>query len=83
MFIVMPLGHASFPGAKPGGIMQRQVPYAFEQDFLTEIMPLIEKIFNVSTDRTGITQTFIETPGGHSWPVWRLCLNELLPLLFK
>ena len=168
MFIVMPLGHASFQGAEPGGFMQQQGPNAFEQDFLTEIMPLVEKTFNVLTDRTGraisglsmgggqtisigfsnmdkfayilplsaasrnpdqnpvlqknlsdparvnkdmkllwiacgtedglfapakefsdfldkkgITHTFFETPGGHSWLVWRLCLNEFLPLLFK
>jgi enterochelin esterase-like enzyme len=168
MFIVMPLGHASFPGATPGPGMRQQGPNAFEQDFLTEIMPLVENTFNVSTDRKdraiaglsmgggqtisiglsnmdkfayilplsaaarnadqnpvlqknlsdpsqvnkdlkllwiacgtedglfasaksfsdfldekGIIHTFFQTSGGHSWPVWRLCVNEFLPLLFK
>jgi enterochelin esterase-like enzyme len=168
MFIVMPLGHASFPGATPGPGMRQQGHNAFEQDFLTEIMPLVENTFNVSTDRKdraiaglsmgggqtisiglsnmdkfayilplsaaarnadqnpvlqknlsdpsqvnkdlkllwiacgtedglfasaksfsdfldekGIIHTFFQTSGGHSWPVWRLCVNEFLPLLFK
>ncbi len=168
MIIVMPDGHASFPGFAPAPGMRQQDPNAFEQDFLYEIMPLVEKTFNVSTNRKdraisglsmgggqtisigfsnmdkfayilplsasarnadqnpvlqknlsdparvnkdmkllwiacgtedglftsaksfsdflnkkGINNTFFQTRGGHSWPVWRLCLNESLPLLFK
>jgi enterochelin esterase family protein len=30
----------------------------------------------------GVKHTMVETPGGHTWMVWRRNLAELLPLLF-
>ncbi len=32
---------------------------------------------------TGVTHTYVETGGGHTWPVWRDYLQQVLPLLFK
>jgi enterochelin esterase family protein len=34
-------------------------------------------------DKTGITHTYLETPGAHHWRVWRRYLRDLSPLLFK
>jgi enterochelin esterase-like enzyme len=34
-------------------------------------------------DEIGIKYTYFETPGGHTWPVWRESLHEFAPLLFK
>lgn len=34
-------------------------------------------------DETGIKYTYYETPGGHTWPVWRESLYRFAPLLFK
>ena len=31
----------------------------------------------------GIEHTYVETPGGHYWNVWRRYLRDLAPLLFK
>lgn len=31
----------------------------------------------------GIKYTYYETPGGHTWPVWRESLYQFAPLLFK
>jgi enterochelin esterase family protein len=32
---------------------------------------------------SGVTHDYAETPGGHSWSLWRGYLAELLPRLFK
>ncbi|MDH6304689.1 enterochelin esterase-like enzyme [Parabacteroides sp. PF5-5] len=34
-------------------------------------------------DEIGIAYTYYETPGGHTWPVWRESLYRFAPLLFK
>lgn len=34
-------------------------------------------------DKIGIKYTYFETPGGHTWPVWRESLARFAPLLFK
>lgn len=34
-------------------------------------------------DEIGIKYTYYETPGGHTWPVWRESLYNFAPLLFK
>lgn len=34
-------------------------------------------------DEIGIEYTYYETPGGHTWPVWRESLYRFAPLLFK
>jgi enterochelin esterase-like enzyme len=51
MIIVMPLGHASFPGNTRSNFMSTQTPNAFEQDLLTEVIPFVEKTYNVSANR--------------------------------
>ncbi|MEO7192271.1 MAG: alpha/beta hydrolase-fold protein [Vicinamibacterales bacterium] len=33
--------------------------------------------------KAGITHTWFEIPGSHVWPVWRRCLTEFAPLLFR
>ncbi len=168
MIIVMPRGHASFAGTSSSNPMSAGSTNAFEQDLLSDIIPYIEKNYNVSKnakDRAiaglsmggrqtlviglahldkfnyilpysaavrnvsqdsvlqklisdpasinkslkvfwigcgtedglfagnkslseqltgkGIRNTFFQTPGAHTWLVWRLYLNETLPLLFK
>lgn len=34
-------------------------------------------------DEIGINYDYFETPGGHTWPVWRESLYQFAPLLFK
>lgn len=34
-------------------------------------------------DKIGIKYTYYETPGGHTWPVWRESLYQFAPLLFQ
>lgn len=34
-------------------------------------------------DEIGIKYSYFETPGGHTWPVWRENLYQFAPLLFK
>jgi enterochelin esterase-like enzyme len=34
-------------------------------------------------DEIGIKYTYVEYPGGHTWPVWRESLHEFAPLLFR
>jgi enterochelin esterase-like enzyme len=168
MIIVMPRGHASYAGTSSSSPMSASSTNAFEQDLISDIIPYIEKNYNVSKnakDRAiaglsmggrqtlviglahldkfnyilpysaavrnvsqdsvlqklisdpasinkslkvfwigcgtedglftgnkslsehltgkGINNTFFQTPGAHTWLVWRLFLNETLPLLFK
>ncbi len=41
------------------------------------------KIMLKRFDEIGIDYTYFETPGGHTWPVWRESLYRFAPLLFK
>lgn len=34
-------------------------------------------------DEIGISYNYFETPGGHTWPVWRESLYQFAPLIFK
>lgn len=34
-------------------------------------------------DKIGIQYQYFETPGGHTWPVWRECLYQFAPQLFR
>jgi enterochelin esterase-like enzyme len=51
MIIVMPLGHASFAGSPPLPIISGQTPSAFEQDLFSDVIPFVEKNYNISKDR--------------------------------
>jgi enterochelin esterase-like enzyme len=51
MLIVMPLGHASFPGSIRSNFMSNQTQGAFEQDLLSNVIPFVEKTYNASTNR--------------------------------
>lgn len=66
MIIVMPLGHASFPGSTSSQGISSQKPNAFEQDFLTEIIPFVEKTYNVSTDRKDRAISGLSMGGGQT-----------------
>ncbi len=50
-----------------------------EDDFLLEQ----NKTFVGWLTEKNIRHTWLLTPGGHEWPVWRRYLGEFLPLLFK
>jgi enterochelin esterase-like enzyme len=39
--------------------------------------------FSSILDERGIRHGYKETPGNHSWPVWRKYLAEFLPMVFK
>ncbi len=41
------------------------------------------RIMRERLDEIGIRYTYFETPGGHTWPVWRESLAQFAPLLFK
>jgi len=43
----------------------------------------INREFKVWLKEKGVEYTDIETPGAHTWMVWRRNLNTLAPLLFK
>lgn len=41
------------------------------------------RTFSSMLDERGIRHGYKETPGNHSWPVWRRYLAEFLPMVFK
>jgi enterochelin esterase family protein len=41
------------------------------------------KAFDAALTKLQIKHTFMDREGGHVWPVWRWCLSEFAPLLFK
>ncbi len=41
------------------------------------------RIMRERFDKIGINYTYYDTPGGHTWPVWRMSLFEFAPKLFK
>ncbi len=41
------------------------------------------KVMRGRFDEIGIKYDYFETPGGHTWPVWRESLYNFAPLLFK
>jgi enterochelin esterase family protein len=52
LIIVMPLGHASFPGsASPTGGFN-QTSTAFEKDLLSDVIPFVEAQYNVESNST-------------------------------
>ncbi len=49
LIIVMPLGHASFPGGASSSGGFNQTSTAFEKDLLNDVIPYVEKNYNAST----------------------------------
>jgi enterochelin esterase family protein len=41
------------------------------------------KAFDAALTKLQIKHTFMDREGGHVWPVWRWCLSEFAPLLFR
>lgn len=41
------------------------------------------RLMRARFDQMGIRYTYSETPGGHTWPVWRISLTQFLPQLFR
>ncbi len=41
------------------------------------------KTLDATLTKNGLTHTFFESEGGHTWANWRLYLNNFAPLLFK
>lgn len=41
------------------------------------------RIMRERFDKIGIKYDYFETPGGHTWPVWRESLYHFAPLIFK
>ncbi len=41
------------------------------------------KVMRARFDEIGINYTYFETPGGHTWPVWRVSLYNFAQMLFK
>ncbi len=41
------------------------------------------KVMRGKFDEIGIKYDYFETPGGHTWPVWRESLYQFAPLIFK
>jgi enterochelin esterase family protein len=39
--------------------------------------------FHASLEKLKVTHAYREVEGGHTWPVWRWCLSEFVPLLFR
>jgi enterochelin esterase family protein len=46
------------------------------------LMPANQAFAQYLTDH-GVKSTFHESPGAHTWMVWRHYLNELAPMLFQ
>jgi enterochelin esterase-like enzyme len=51
MIIVMPLGHASFPGSASSTGNFNQTATAFEKDLLSDVIPFVESHYNASTNK--------------------------------
>ena len=69
---------AAFQAIKAAGYKLYWVACGTE-DFLWEAAQNL----NAALTRNGLEHTFHVTPGGHTWAVWRIYLNEFVPLLFK
>lgn len=41
------------------------------------------RVMRERLDKIGIKYDYFETPGGHTWPVWRESLYNFAPLIFK
>ncbi len=41
------------------------------------------RVMRSKFDEIGIKYDYFETPGGHTWPVWRESLYQFAPLIFK
>lgn len=41
------------------------------------------RVMRDNFDKIGIKYDYFETPGGHTWPVWRESLYQFAPLIFK
>ena len=50
-----------------------------KDDFLVER----NRSFNDQLNQRGIKHTYVETDGGHSWPVWRIYLPQFLEQIFR
>ena len=50
-----------------------------EDDFLLDR----NRAFRKALEEGGVEHVYQETPGDHSWPVWRRYLKEFAPLLFQ
>ena len=50
-----------------------------KDDFLIKF----NEAFIAQLEEKGIRHTWRLTEGNHSWPVWRVYLNELAPQLFR
>lgn len=61
------------------GFKQFWISMGGEEDIAYNNCRIMMKRF----DEIGIKYTYYETPGGHTWPVWRESLYRFAPLLFK
>ena len=50
MIIVMPLGHASFPGSTASRMSFNRIGNAFEKDLISDVIPYVENRYSISTD---------------------------------
>ena len=71
MIVVMPAGHTS---RGPGSAIGRAATEEFVSDFVTDVMPYIEKHYRVLTDRASTAIAGLSMGGGHT-------LNVAIPRL--
>src|SRR6185503_19947767 len=69
--VVMPAGHTS---RGPGSPIGRAATDEFVNDFVTDVMPYVEKHYRVLTDRANTAIAGLSMGGGHS-------LNVAIPRL--
>lgn len=69
---------AEFKGVKKAGYKLYWIGCG-ESDFLIESA----KTLDATLTRLGMKHTFFVNSGGHTWPNWRIYLNNFAPLLFK
>ena len=64
MIVVMPAGHTRASGFRPAGT--NAAPDEFVQDFLSDVMPHVEKNYRVSTDRNDRAIAGLSMGGGQT-----------------
>jgi enterochelin esterase family protein len=66
MLVVMPAGHTS---RGPGSAIGRSATEEFVNDFVTDVMPYVEKHYRVLTDRANTAIAGLSMGGGHTLQV--------------
>lgn len=71
------------PILKQSGKLNKQLKSLWFACGIDDFLLNENRKFSSILDERGIRHGYKETPGNHSWPVWRKYLAEYLPMVFK